>query len=312
MLEARYLRISRELFLAAFGANLGGFESWVIDRLTNLLEEEEVPIGDALFSCGESPEFFYFMREGRVRMTREGGPAWILHGRQVFGMDDAILDRCRTRTATALDHLKLMKVRADDWLELLDDSFELARASVIQLAQSVASHEQKLWANAHIRLPGVVRSPDVRAKPLTVIERLAVLMDTPLLRGSGVQPLSDLAVESREVFFGPGERILARQVPRKTIFILLEGEVEASRHNPEIVWQSARGEIVCGAAAFGEPALAWEAIASKATRALAFRIEDWFDLMEEHFDMVRSALGGLELQRHQILDQLASQASRER
>jgi CRP-like cAMP-binding protein len=308
MPEARYLRISRELFLAAFGANLGGFESWVTDRLTHVLEEEEVPTGDALFSCGEPPEFFYFMREGRVRMTREGGPAWILDGRQVFGMDDAILDRCRTRTAVALDHLKLMRVRMDDWLELLDDSFELARASVITLAQSVASYEQELWTNARVRLPALVHPPDVRAQPLTVIERLAVLMDTPLLRGSGVQPLSDLAGACREVFFGPGEPVFARQVPRETIFILLEGEVKTSRNNPEIVWQSGSGEIVCGAAAFGEPALAWEAVASKETRALAFRIEDWFDLMEEHFDMVRSALGGMELQRHQLLDQLASQA----
>jgi hypothetical protein len=67
--------------------------------------------------------------------------------------------------------------------------------------------------------------------------------------------------------------------------------------------------VVCGAAAFGQPALAWKASASRATRALAFRIEDWFDLMEEHFDMVRSTPGALELKRNQLLDQLASRVS---
>jgi hypothetical protein len=41
------------------------------------------------------------------------------------------------------------------------------------------------------------------------------------------------------------------------------------------------------------------------TRTLALPLEDWFDEMEEHFDLVRSALGGLALLRDEIIEDLA-------
>ena len=66
------------------------------------------------------------------------------------------------------------------------------------------------------------------------------------------------------------------------------------------------GDIISGAGAFGEAALAWAARAKTKVRVLAFRIEDWFDLMEEHFDLVRSALAGSALERERLTDLLAS------
>jgi hypothetical protein len=42
------------------------------------------------------------------------------------------------------------------------------------------------------------------------------------------------------------------------------------------------------------------------TRALTFRIEDWLDLMEENFEMVRSTLGVLLTQREICLAELAA------
>jgi hypothetical protein len=49
---------------------------------------------------------------------------------------------------------------------------------------------------------------------------------------------------------------------------------------------------------------AWEARALTPGRALTFRVTDWFDLMEEHFDMVRSTLGALSLQREELVERL--------
>ena len=159
--DTRYLRISRELFLAAFGANLGGFESWVTDRMVSLLEEDEVRADEVLFSAGDTPEFLYFMREGRVRLVGEGQRTRDIEGRHVFGLTDGLLDRSRTQTALAATNLHLMKVRIEAWLELLDDSFELARASVLQLARSIAQLEERLDTVAvsytHLTLPTTER-----------------------------------------------------------------------------------------------------------------------------------------------------------
>jgi CRP-like cAMP-binding protein len=306
-----YLRISRELFLAAFGAHVGRFESWVTDRLVSLLEEDDVRADEVLFSVGDTPDFLYFMREGRVRFSRQGERPRELEGRHVFGLSDGLLDRSRKRTASAATNLHLMKVRIEAWLELLDDSFDLARASILELAGSVAELEDRLDAKKEDRGP-LAPQPPVKAFPrvpgghLNVIERLALLMDVPVLRGGGVQPLSDLAVASQEFRFERGETILDRGAPRDRIVLVVEGEIEARRSGSDLVRRAVAGEIVCGAAAFGEAAPFWAALGSKPGRALAFRVDDWFDLMEEHFDMVRSALAAMSSRREELLDQLGA------
>ena len=64
------------------------------------------------------------------------------------------------------------------------------------------------------------------------------------------------------------------------------------------------GSLVGGVASLGEPILAWQARAVTHVRALSMRLEDWFDLMEEHFDLVRSALSALALIRESLLEEL--------
>jgi hypothetical protein len=65
---------------------------------------------------------------------------------------------------------------------------------------------------------------------------------------------------------------------------LLRGEVQASRTEPDV---------------------AWRARAVTPARALVFRVDDWFDLLEEHFEMVRSTLAALSIRRETLLDGLA-------
>src|ERR1019366_8389002 len=46
--EERLLRIGREIFLAALGLPLENVDTWVIDRLTSILDEYEVHQGQTL------------------------------------------------------------------------------------------------------------------------------------------------------------------------------------------------------------------------------------------------------------------------
>jgi CRP-like cAMP-binding protein len=303
MRDLRHERIQRELFLAAFGANVGATESWVTDRLTSLLEEETVRAGETLFSVGDPPEFYYFLREGRVQLTREGSAPWTYDGPSVFGMSDALLERPRVRTARAVTGIQAMKVQSEAWIGLLEDSFALARASLVGLVRIVAELEERLWRAGRV-LPRPRVSPCSPGTQLDVIERLAVLTETPLLRRVGVQILSDLAAASSVVAFGSGDVLVERGREPTAVTILLDGEVEAAREAPAVVWRGGAGEIVCGTAAFGDPIRAWEARARTAGRALTFPVADWLDLMEEHFDMVRTTLGTLSLDREELMERL--------
>jgi hypothetical protein len=52
----------------------------------------------------------------------------------------------------------------------------------------------------------------------------------------------------------------------------------------------------------------WQAQATAPTRAISFPIEALFDLMEEHFDLVRSTLAALGARRELLLEYLATQS----
>ena len=306
MPESARTRILRELHLAAFGVPLLGIESWVTDRLTAVLEEDSARAGHEFFSAGDVAECFYFILDGRVQLARPGAVSWVLGRRSVFGMTDALLERPRQRTAVALTDVARMRVRTEAWTELLEDCFELARASVTGAANAVARLEESLWAAERRLSAAELRSDTPMSPKLNVVERLALLTDVPILRGAGIQPLSDLAVASEEVVTAKGELIFGQGAAGDRVFVLVEGTATGVREEPHAVWQGTVGDLVCGAGALGERAAAWEVQAITRTRALTFRIEDWLDLMEENFEMVRSTLGVLLTQREICLAELAA------
>ncbi len=306
MPDLRLQRTSRELFLAVLTGGAANLETWVIDRITSVVDEEDVPAGKRLFAEGEPPESIFFVREGRLRLERDGASPWLFEGRTVIGVFDALLDRPHARTAVAETDLHLLKLRVDYWLELLEDSFGLARAALRNSVSTVAALEGRRWAAQDMPHGTVVaRVPHVLGT-LAFVERLAVLADIPLVRGAGIQVLVELADLMEEVTFEPGETIFERGNQRGEALLVLQGEAEGNRLDPRLRVVFGPGSVVGGVASLGEPVLAWEARAITRVRALSMRLEDWFDLMEEHFDLVRSALSAMALQREAILDDLST------
>jgi CRP-like cAMP-binding protein len=297
------VRVQRELFLAVFGANVGAAESWVTDRLTSLLQEQIARADEKIFSAGDPPEYFYFLRNGRVELVHPGSMPWTYDGPTVFGMSDALLERPRVRTAVARTDIQAMRVQSEAWIELLEDSFPLAHTAIAFAVRATAELEEKLWARGEA-VPNPEPEPYVRGEQLDLVERLAVLTGAPLLRGAGVQILGDLAGQSEVESFAPGDTLIERGRPPARVLLLLDGEVVATREAPAVSWRGGPGQVVCGTAAFGDSIAAWEARARSPGRALTFRVEDWMDLMEEHFEMVRATLGTLSLEREELLERL--------
>jgi CRP-like cAMP-binding protein len=304
MLDARRILIGRELFLAGLGMPLDILDSWAIDRLTGLLEGQHVHAGDRLFAAGESAEFLHFMRDGKVQMTREGAAPWTFVGRWLIGGFEVFTDRPRDRDAVALVDFSALRVPTTAWIELLEDSFALARGAVLKTADAVARLENRVSVDFPRAPPN---PPRVGSGPLSLVERLALLVNARLLRGGGVQALADMAAASEEASYRAGEAVLERGTERTRLHLVVEGQIGASRTDPEAARGYGRGDIVCGVASFGVQALAWEARAKTPARILSFPIELWFDLMEEHFDLVRAALVAIAARRVVLLEYLAEQ-----
>jgi CRP-like cAMP-binding protein len=308
MRDDTLLRLGRELFVAALGLPLDQIESWAVDRLTALLEERSFGAGDVLYRADETADSFYFVQDGEIRMTREGKPPWVVRGRWAVGVLEAVLETPRTHTATAMRDFDAMRVPAGPWVELMEDSFQIARGAVLNAGRATALLEERIpelpiRPSSH-RVParGGPHPPD---SPLPLVERLATLVDVRMLGAAGVQSLVDLAAATQESSHEAGATILARGEPRPDVLLVVEGEVLASREEPRVVRHYGPGEVVLGAASFVSTGPAWEARAALPTRVLSFPIEFWFDLMAEHFDLVRSTLAALSARRDALIEHLA-------
>jgi CRP-like cAMP-binding protein len=215
-------------------------------------------------------------------------------------MVDALVERPASRSCRARGELRVVKVRADAWLELLEDSFELSRTLIEHLVDAVAMLEERAWASGSSSLVELVAPAPRSDEPLDVVDRLALLLRVVPLRDTGVQPVSDLAVASQELTFRKGEHLFEPGSAPDRVMLLVEGSVDAFRRAPDVSCRRSGGQLVCGLAAFGPRRAHWSAVARTPVRALAFGVEDWFDLMEENFDMVRRTLAALALERERL------------
>jgi CRP-like cAMP-binding protein len=308
MRDDALLRIGREISLAALGIQLETLDAWVIGRLTSILEEQEIHAGQTLFRADAPLDFLYFMRDGEVRFTRDDAPPWTLRGRWFLGAFDVASDQPAGRTGTAVTDFYAMRVLAADWVELLEDSPQLARSAVVNGSRALTRLEERVATNA----PVSSREPPVSTAPpgvLNLMERLALLLRVEMLRGTGVQALAELAAMSREMEFAAGEHLLVRESAHDHLTLIVDGDVLAERESPLVRRQYGPVDLVCPAAVLGGVIDGWQARAITPVRAIEIPVYALFDLMEEHFDLVRSTLVALGVRRELLLEHLALESN---
>ena len=307
-MSARLRNFERELLLAAFSSLPSArLDRWVLDRLASITEERFVHAGEVLWSADAPVGALYFMREGRVRMSRASAPPWTFEGQWFLGMFEGRRGEVARREAVALTDFAALSLPPRAWFALLEDSFELMRGFAAAAAASVASLDERIPSGV-VALPPWRPSPGRGERSLGVLGRLAVLTELQMARGAGVQALADLAAASKELTVEEGEHLFRGGASRDHFHVVASGTIEARRALPEAARRYRAGEIVTGAAAFAERAQEWEARALSRAQVIAVPLEAWFDLMEDHFDLAQSFLGVLGTWRERALDGLAEAA----
>lgn len=296
----RPARTWRELFVASF---LDGAPpdvlAWAMPRLVSATRDLRVHAGETIFRIGEPSELVYFVVSGSVRADRPGFPSWTLGERSVVGILDAVLERPRSREATAITAARLLELSVSEWFEILEDSIDTAMRTVDTIA-SVLVDLRRQAREAPAPAP-----PDAAPRPasLSLVERIVVLRRVDCLRRAGVQTLATLAAHAEEVRFEPGDAPVAIRgdARDRAMFVIAHGEMETTSGPPLTRERFGRSEMLGGAAAFVERA-GFEARAAQRTVALRVSAEDWFDVMEEHFDLTRSIVMSLVAEREVLMN----------
>jgi CRP-like cAMP-binding protein len=290
-------RISREVFFSGFTGEPHAL-AWELRRLAGVVEDLVVDAGSAVFRDGDPSEELYFVVTGEVKMQRLGARDWVFGARSLVGTLDVVLDRPRSRTAVATAPTHLLRMRAADWLDLLEDSFDLTRRVLANFASGVHSLRRRPPP-----LGGFDESPIRVGLPPDVVNLVDVILflrRVPLFARASIQALTSLAALADEVQVDKGEVVVSREKFCSQLTVVISGEVLASAGADEPTGRFGRGVLVCGAAALGRAS--YDVRAVDATRAMVLPIEDYFDVMEEHFSLVRSALMALAEEREILLD----------
>lgn len=304
MADDRMRRIGRELLVSSFmGSAISGDESWMLERMATSLEEYVVSAGEVLYREGDPADYVYLMAEGRARMSREGHSDWIYEGRWVIGTVDVQVGRPRARTATVEQDARLFRYPGDLWNDVLEDSFEITVNALTGSATGTAA----LYA----RIAPKPAFPEPEDTPVlydtsTLVGRALLLSEVPLLRGAGVQALTDLAETTVIQPLAAGDALFAPRTRRGHVHVVVRGAVEVHRDEPRVTGRFGPGAVVGSAVCLASDD-AWGARALSPSEVLSFSVEEWFNQMEEHPEMARVAMTALALERERLMERMANE-----
>jgi CRP-like cAMP-binding protein len=289
--EAQSVRIAREVVLSTFAGESKGL-TWEFQRISGAMQDLHVDEGEVVFAEGAPPVYMYFIVGGEVTLTSPNKPTLVFPANSVVGALDAFFDRPLSYSAVVTRKAHLLRIRVDDWLDVLEDSPELSRIFIGNLAAGVR----------HLRLrppplggfDDAAPSSAASGPPATLhlVDRIVLLRGTPTFGHATVQTLTSLAELATVVHAEEDEVLAPRGEPKRAMLLVASGEVAAIPEAPALAGRFGPGSLV-GAALAVSDLTEYEFRARARTRVLAIARDDYVDLMEEHFGLVRSTARAL-------------------
>jgi CRP-like cAMP-binding protein len=298
--EEQALRIAREVILSTFAGEGARGLTWAFRRISAAMQDLFLEQGDVLFTVGEPAIYQYFIVDGEVMLSAEGQRTVPFGPKSAVGMIDAFLERPLSWNAIVTRKAHILRIRIEDWLDVLEDSYELSRIIITNVAAGL--HGLRLRPpplggfDDPRDLPG---GPDP-LRPLHLVDRVLLLRSVPVFERASTQSLASLAELATEIRATAGQVIATRGEPKRQMFIVASGRISATRKDPAVVGRFGRGALVCGAMAVAG-ATEYELRAEVPSHVLEIGREDYFDLMEEHFGLFRSTIRALVEERMELV-----------
>jgi CRP-like cAMP-binding protein len=298
--RGRHSAVERELFLRSM--LLGRPLASGAKQLGRGMRERYYEAGSVLYEAGAASDDIYFIVNGQVRLSAPGVPDWDFGPNSVVGALDADLERPHTRTARAVTDVDALVLSNDDRLEVLEDNFEQTRALILFMA------ERLYELSALVPSTDAVREIDHaschKQESLPLVERVLILRESPMFSRCGIQALVSLAPYVEELPLSPGQALFELGAARGSFFVVAYGTVEVERTEPHGITHFGPGSLVGGAAALANIDKRESARAINEGLALRVRLEEFFDVMEDHFDLARSVFAYLAGERERVMNQI--------
>lgn len=286
----------------------GTFGSVLANQFAAVAKEVYFPAGKIIYREGEASDAVFFLLEGRVELATPGHEPWYLGGRAVFGVLDVEVDRPRDRTARAVTEVRAMRVGVGDFHDLMEDNMELTPPRIRMLSEGLLELGLSLdppggfpEAPSFPSRPSMMATmPDRDPRELNPFERLITLRICPMFERAGTQSLIRLSRAAVPRIHKKGEKLAAFDAPTDIFVVVVTGSVTARRQDPDLQATFGPAEVAGGYAGFGQERWAVELEAAMDCCTLEIRYDDLYDVMEDHFDMVRAVMSYLASERDRL------------
>jgi CRP-like cAMP-binding protein len=299
MAESVSNRIEREMFFRTFSRAARPPEA-VIQQFIESLVEQQAPRGAVLFRAGDPSEYIHYIVNGQIELRDPTGltAPWTFGSRSVVGGIDALQGKPYSRTAVAAEESLYLRMRFDDYFEILEDNFEFTKGMIGMFFVGLEELGRSLPADQVYPPVGLRADPASRTHRgpgsgvarLGLVDRVLVLRSSAQLRHIRLQVLVRLAQEATERRLVTGEALFEPGEGTNELWFVAAGGVLAERADPPFATRFAAGSMVLPIAAFARREVDYRALATEPSLLLGLAREELWDVMEDHADVTRALL----------------------
>jgi CRP-like cAMP-binding protein len=279
-----------------------------VESVAAVIRDVHFDEGTVIYREGGTSTHIYFILEGQVALETPGEPTWTFGTRDGFGFQDAMRDRPHARTAVALSDVHALALAVDDWLDLLEDHSELARGSIVRHVESVGQMIAKLAPDGGFPDPGEADAlGDARPRP-NLVERIVMLSESALFARAGIEAIARLARFAKPETALAGEVIIRPGEGGGELLLIGAGIVALERAEPMLRARFGAGSLAGGLAMVGRSVSDFTLTAETPAVVLRIPDDDWFEAIDDHFDLARAVFAHMAGERENFMKILAMRA----
>ncbi|GMV12844.1 MAG: cyclic nucleotide-binding domain-containing protein [Polyangiaceae bacterium] len=301
MSDSAVERLERSLFMRTlFGSQSGPS----VEQVVALMSDVYFDAGQTVYRKGEASREIYFIVKGQVVLEAEGLAPWTFGARDGIGFQDAMQDSAHTRTARALSAVHALAFSVEDWFDVLEGNPELGRGAVMGHARAVSRMIDELGFDAAFAPPGPGEPADL-GRPPGLVDRMLMLTDAPLLARAGIQAVAVLARLGRPRLIRQGGLLHKQGEARTSLCLVGQGELQLAREGEPAVGRFGPGSVAGSLGMLARPR--HDATLSAATDAVVLELDDddFFEAMDDHFDLARAVFAYMAKERGRLMELIA-------
>lgn len=301
MSDASVQRLERSLFMRTlFGSQSGPS----VEQVVALMSDVYFDTGQTVYRKGEASREIYFIVKGQVVLEAEGLAPWTFGPRDGIGFQDAMQDIVHSRTARALSAVHALAFSVEDWFDVLEGNPELGRGAVMGHAQAVSRMIDELGSEAAFAPPGAAEPADL-GRPPGLVDRMLMLTEAPLLARAGIQAVALLARLGRPRLIRQGGLLHEQGEPRTSLCLVGQGQLQLARQGDPAVGRFGPGSVAGSLGMLARPR--HDATLSATTDAVVLELDDddFFEAMDDHFDLARAVFAYMAKERGRLMELIA-------